>query len=102
MKNKYYKKKHKKGYLFWITGLSGSGKTTLANKITPYIKTRYGPSITLSGDDLRKIFNFNKFSRKKRLDYALTYSKFCKCITDRNINLIFSTVRSITSTKRVS
>ena len=81
-----------KGILFWITGLSGSGKTTIAEKIKIQISKKYGPTLTLSGDDLRKIFSFNKFSKKQRLNYALSYSKFCKHIIDKNINLIFSTV----------
>ena len=69
-----------KGILFWITGLSGSGKTTIAEKIKIQISKKYGPTLTLSGDDLRKIFSFNKFSKKQRLNYALSYSKFCKRI----------------------
>ena len=81
-----------KGILFWITGLSGSGKTTIAENIKKTVSRRYGPTITVSGDDLRKIFNYNKFSRKHRLKYALSYGKFCKHITDKNINVIFSTV----------
>ena len=81
-----------KGILFWITGLSGSGKTTIAEKIKIQISKKYGSTLTLSGDDLRKIFSFNKFSKKQRLNYALSYSKFCKRIIDENINLIFSTV----------
>ena len=46
-----------KGILFWVTGLSGSGKTTLAKKIFFYIKKTYGPTIVLSGDDIRNIFD---------------------------------------------
>ena len=84
--------KKNRGILFWITGLSGSGKTSIAENIENKISKKYGPTLTLSGDDLRKIFNFNKFSKKQRLNYALSYSKFCKHITDKNINLIFSTV----------
>ena len=84
--------KKNKGILFWITGLSGSGKTTIAEKIENNISKKYGPTITLSGDDLRKKLNFNKFSRKHRLNYALSYGKFCKYLTDSNINVIFSTV----------
>ena len=34
----------------------------------------------------------NKFSKNKRQIYASSYGKFCKCITDKNINIIFSTV----------
>jgi len=80
------------GILFWITGLSGSGKTTIAEKIKKKISNIYGPTITISGDELRDVFNLNKFSRKERLNYALTYGKFCKRITKNNINVIFSTV----------
>ena len=84
--------KKNNGYLFWITGLSGSGKTTLAEKILNFVKKNYGPTIIFSGDDLRKLFNYNRFDKKSRLKYALSYSKFCKEITDQNINVIFSTV----------
>ena len=81
-----------RGILFWITGLSGSGKTAIAEKIKDKIKKNYGPTLTLSGDDLRKIFNYKKFSRNSRIQYALNYSKFCRYITNQNINVIFSTV----------
>ena len=86
------KLKKNKGILFWITGLSGSGKTAIAEKIKSNILNKYGPTVAVSGNELRKIFNYNKFSRKHRLAYALSYSKFCKCITDNKINIILSTV----------
>ena len=50
--------KKDKGILFWITGLSGSGKTVIAEKIKDKIAHKYGPTLTISGDDLRKMFNF--------------------------------------------
>ena len=84
--------KKNKGIVFWITGLSGSGKTTIAEKIKSNISNKYGPTVIVSGDDLRKMFNFKKFSRKDRLIYALIYGEFCKCITDNKINVILSTV----------
>ena len=80
------------GKLFWITGLSGSGKTSLAEKIKDKISKKYGNTVTISGDDLRRIFNYDKFSKKARLSYALSYCKFCKYITDQNTNVIISTV----------
>ena len=86
------KPKKNNGILFWITGLSGSGKTTIAKKIESHILKKYGPTVTVSGDNLRKMFNFKKFSKKERFFYAMTYSKFCKYITDKKINVIFSTV----------
>ena len=82
----------KKGFLIWITGLAGSGKTSLANEIYSFIEKKYGQTVVLSGDDLRKEFNFKKFDKKSRLKYAMHYSSFCKKITDKKINLIFATV----------
>lgn len=84
--------KKNKGIVFWITGLSGSGKTTIAKKIKKQITKKYGATLIVSGDDLRDCFSFNFFSKKKRLDYALSYSKFCKFISSQNINIIIATV----------
>ena len=89
---KKLKKNKNKGILFWITGLSGSGKTAIAEKIRGNISNKYGTTVAVSGDNLRKIFNYKKFSKKDRLAYALSYGKFCKYITDKKINIIFSTV----------
>ena len=84
--------KKKQGILFWITGLSGSGKTSIAENVKKKISKNYGPVLTLTGDDLRKIFGYKKFSRNSRMQYALNYSKFCQYITNQNINVILSTV----------
>jgi len=81
-----------KGILFWITGLSGSGKTSIAKKIKNHITKKYGPTIILSGDELRKIFKLNGYSKENRLIYAFSYSKFCQKITNQKMNVIFSTV----------
>jgi len=89
-----------KGILFWITGLPGSGKTTIAEKIKDDISNKYGPTVILSGNDLREMFNLKKFSRKDRLSYSLSYCKFCKCITDNKINFIFSTVNLFHKARR--
>ncbi len=82
----------KKGILFWITGLSGSGKTSIAKLIKKDIVEKYGPTIVLSGDDLRKIFKLNKYDRLSRLEYGLKFSNFCKKITNQKINVIFAVV----------
>ena len=82
----------KKGILFWVTGLSGSGKTTLSKKIKKDITKLYGPTILVSGDDLRKIFNFNKFTSIERINLSKKFCRFAKFITDQKINLIFAVV----------
>ena len=56
------KKIKNKGILFWVTGLSGSGKTTISKLIKKDIIKNYGPTLLVSGDDLRTIFHFNKYS----------------------------------------
>ena len=82
----------KKGILFWVTGYPGSGKTAIANKIKSEITNSYGPTILISGDNLRKIFNHNKYSENERLKNGIKYSKLCKFITNQKINVIFAVV----------
>ena len=52
----------------------------------------YGPTIELSGDDFRKIFGLNKYTKKARIEYLLKYLHFCKLITNQKINLIFNLI----------
>ena len=89
------KLKKNKGIVFWITGLSGSGKTSLAKKIAKKIGKNYGPCIEISGDEIRSIFKMRKYDKLSRLNYASNYSRLCKKIADKNINVIFSTVSLI-------
>ena len=87
------KKKNKnEGILFWITGLSGSGKSSIAKSIKKEIVNKYGPTLNFSGDDLRKIFDLNKYDKASRLKYCLAYSNFCKEMVKKKINLIFTTI----------
>ena len=82
----------KKGILFWITGLSGCGKTTLGKAIHKDIINLYGPTIMISGDNLRKIFKLSGHSKNERLKITKSYCNFLKYITDQNINVIFAVV----------
>jgi len=82
----------KEGILFWITGLSGSGKTTLAKKIFPFIKKKYGPTVHIDGDTLRKILNLNGYSYKERLYNTEIYNKLIALLIGQNINVIISLV----------
>lgn len=82
----------KTGKVFWITGLSGSGKTSLANKIKSQIKVKYGPTICISGDQIRKIFALKGYSKNERLIIGKKYLNFIKFITKEKINVIFSVV----------
>lgn len=89
----------KKGILFWITGLSGSGKTVIAENIKNNIIKNYGPTLLVSGDDLRQIFEFNKYTAKERKLLGRYYCNFAKFITNQKINLIFASVAMRNSTR---
>ena len=58
----------KKGILFWITGLSGSGKTTFGKAIHKDIQKLYGPTMMISGDNVRKIFYLKGHKKQDRLN----------------------------------
>ena len=66
-------KNRNKGILFSILGLSGSGKTTIAKRIKKDIENLYGPTLVVSGDNLRKIFGFNKYTYNERVLLSKKY-----------------------------
>ena len=83
---------NKYGILFWITGLPGSGKTKISKKIKQRILKNFGPTVVISGDDLRNIFNLKTYSSEERLKISKKYCRFAKFITSQKINVIFATV----------
>ena len=89
MKKKF---KKNKGILFWITGVSGAGKTSLARNILKRIKLKYGPTISISGDEFRKMFDLYKFTKKEREKNYIKYLRFAKFITDQNVNVVFDLI----------
>ena len=97
---KKLKKNNNKGILFWITGLSGSGKTTIAKKIKKDIIQLYGPTLLVSGDNLRKIFKFNKYTYNERVSNSKKFCKFAKFVTNQKINLIFAAVGMMDSMRK--
>lgn len=85
------KKINKKyGILLWITGLSGSGKTTISKLIFKDFKKNYGPTVLISGDDIRNIFNLKGYDKETRLIIGKKYIKLCKLFINQKINVIFS------------
>lgn len=89
-----------KGILFWITGFSGSGKTTIGNKIKKDISKIYGPTLMVSGDNIREIFELKGYEYKDRLKILKTYNKFAKYITNQKINIIFAVVGMVEATRK--
>ena len=93
-------KNKNKGILFWITGLPGSGKTTLGRKIKKNITKVYGPTIMISGDDIRKIFALKGYEYNERVAILKKYSLFAKYITEQKINIILAVVGMVESQRK--
>jgi adenylylsulfate kinase len=80
------------GIVFWITGISGSGKSTISKGIIKFIKKKFGPTIILSGDNLRTIFDLDKYDRNYRMQIGRQYTKLLRLIIANKINVLFSVV----------
>ena len=82
----------KKGTLFFLTGLSGSGKSKISANIKNSIINKFGPTIVLSGDDIRKSYGFKGYSRKERIILGKNNIKFIKIILNQKINVIYNAI----------
>ena len=89
----------RKGILFYIQGLSGSGKSSVGQKIKKQITKLYGPTLLISGDNLRKIFELYDYSYSGRLCNAKKFNKLAKFLTDQKINLILTIVGMFHATR---
>jgi adenylylsulfate kinase len=85
-------KKRKLGYVLWITGLPGSGKTSIAKKINNHYKKKNFDFLEISGDEIRKVLKFDNYDKKSRNQYAKSYARVCKILSEKGVNVIFSTV----------
>lgn len=80
------------GILFWVTGLAGSGKTRYAKILRRSIAKNFGPTIVLSGDDIRKSFNLKGYSYFERKKILIKYQNLIKLIISQKINVIFAVI----------
>ena len=76
--------------MFWLTGLPGAGKTSIANKIINSINKKFGKTILLNGDDIRKIFELKDYGSIGRKKIGMQYSKLFQKITNQKINVLFA------------
>ena len=82
----------KKGFTIFITGLPGSGKTSIAKKIQKKLFAIGIDTLEISGDEIRKIFNLNRYDIKSRKSYIKSYGLLCKTLNNKGINVIISTI----------
>lgn len=93
---------NKSGIVFWVTGLAGSGKTTIAKKMKSKIQKIYGPTVVLSGDDIRSIFNLKGYTYKERLLTVKKYQKLIKKLTNQKINVIFAVIGMMNEIRKIN
>ena len=93
---------NKFGIVFWVTGLAGSGKTTIAKKMKSKIQKIYGPTVVLSGDEIRSIFDLKGYTYKERLLTVKKYQKLIKKITDQKINVIFAVIGMMNEIRKIN
>lgn len=84
--------KKKKGIVFWLTGLPGSGKTAISSHLINNIRKKYGPTILISGDDIRKIFHLHGYKKLDRLKIGKKYFEFCRFLSGQGFNILINVV----------
>ncbi len=85
-------KKNNQGIVFWITGLPGSGKTNISKNIFNSIEKKYGPTLRLNGNEVRRMLNVKGFTKRDRLQIGFKYHELCKKISKLGINVLFDVV----------
>ena len=83
---------HNYGILFFITGLSGAGKSSLAKLIKPFIQRKFGKTIIISSEKIRKIFKLKGFSQKAREEVGKNNIKLLKYIINQRVNIIYDAI----------
>ena len=73
----------KYGLVFWLEGYSGSGKSTIMKLIHSKIEKKYGPTVNISGDDLRKLYNLNGYKKSDRIKNSYKFSEFLKFLSKK-------------------
>tara|TARA_B100001250_G_scaffold413490_1_gene447817 strand:+ start:1008 stop:1523 length:516 start_codon:yes stop_codon:yes gene_type:complete len=84
--------KKKIGKVFWIEGFSGSGKTSISKLIQNDLSKKFGTTIILSGDILRKFLDKKGYSKKDRINNSYKFSEILKYLTEQKLNIIYSAV----------
>ena len=64
----------------------------LSKSICSFIIKKFGPTIILSGDNLRRIFKLKKYDKESRLQNGKKFSKLLNLISKNNVNIVFSVV----------
>ena len=89
---KKFKLDKSQGIFFWIEGYSGSGKSTIGKNIFKYVNQRFGKTILIHGNDIRKLLNLKGFTKKDRISNSYKSSELIRFLLLNKINVIYTTV----------
>lgn len=92
----------KEGLFFFVTGLAGSGKTTICSHLHKKISKKYGATIIISGDDIRRVYKNRKFTKQDRIEFAKKKLKFCQYIVKQGVNIIYTTISLSNKTRNLN
>ena len=79
-------------FYFGLLACLGQERQHLQRKSIKKINKIYGPTIILSGDDIRNIFSLKGYSYKERSKVVLSYCKLAQLLTKQKINVIFAVI----------
>ena len=91
----------KYGLVFWMEGYSGSGKSSIMKLIHSKIEKKYGPTLNISGDDLRKLYNLNGYKKKDRIKNSYKFSQFLEFLSRKKINILYTVVGLNHSSRKI-
>jgi len=86
-------KSHKKGIVYWFTGLAGAGKSTLGRRFYDHLTKTKPNVVLLDGDELRDVFGGDlSYSLEDRKKSALRNSRLCKMLSDQGHDVVCATI----------
>ncbi|MFN0116870.1 MAG: adenylyl-sulfate kinase [Elusimicrobiota bacterium] len=84
---------HKKGIVYWFTGLAGAGKTTLGKLFYLELNKKNKSSVFLDGDELRDLFDQKSgYSVADRKKISFRNARLCKLLSDQGIDVVCATI----------
>jgi adenylylsulfate kinase-like enzyme len=79
--------------IYWFTGQPGAGKTVLSLRLKTYLEKEYGNEVFhIDGDDLRKLFNNQKYGREGREENIKRAQDLAKFLLAQGYDVVVSLV----------
>lgn len=79
--------------IYWLTGQPGAGKTVLGLMLKTVLETEYGNKVFhIDGDELRKLFNNQKYGREGREENIKRAQDIAKFLLIQGYDVIVSLV----------